>query len=626
MTKPTLHLLAVPHTVTGPRASHCAFTGKVKRFSPMMRALGYPVIHYGTDQAESGADEDVVVITVEEQEKLLGHKHHENAKAFVGKDANLSSPLYRQFNYELRGLLKERVKPGDIICAAFGTAHAAAISGLPIIEGPREARAWAIETGIGYPETFLPFRIYESEAWRHYHLGYPRRGGRGSDWEWVVPNYYDTKEWSLGSGRGGYVLYFGRLTDEKGLLVFAEMARRRPDLRFVMCGQGDPEYYLSLAPNLEYHSPVTGAARNSLVGEALAVVCPTRYVEPFGGVTVEAHLTGRPVLGAVYGSFTETIKHGKNGYRCRTIGDFLAALEAVEDGKLGWDSHAIRNHAREHYSLEAVGPQYARIFETLGTLAGDGYLSHESHIGPVLRAVVPESYQGNGPAFAVADAEQGTNGTATEHTWRRAQSGERSWWVGNPDRWPVELQKQEKYAALMGFPEASAELKAERMALGAPVLYDFGHARVVDFGCGPFSLLQRSKVGLGVAIDPLDFGPELENAYDSLGLTRVRVAGEDFKWEGNHFDEAWCYNCLQHVKSPSAVLAQMAAVADTIRLFEWLAIPADELHPHILGEGLFDAAFPESEWERVRWEVGELGTTELHGRYLGAVLRRKVLG
>ena len=32
-----LHLLAIPHTITTDDFSHCAFTGKVLRFSPMMR-------------------------------------------------------------------------------------------------------------------------------------------------------------------------------------------------------------------------------------------------------------------------------------------------------------------------------------------------------------------------------------------------------------------------------------------------------------------------------------------------------------------------------------------------------------------------------------------------------------
>jgi len=62
MTKPTLHLLGLPHTVTRPEYSHCAFTGKIQRFSPMMRSVGYEVIHYGNAGAVSGANEQVDVL------------------------------------------------------------------------------------------------------------------------------------------------------------------------------------------------------------------------------------------------------------------------------------------------------------------------------------------------------------------------------------------------------------------------------------------------------------------------------------------------------------------------------------------------------------------------------------
>ena len=44
-----LRLPAVPHTITSPEYSHCAFTGKVLRFSPMMRSQGYEVLHYGVE-------------------------------------------------------------------------------------------------------------------------------------------------------------------------------------------------------------------------------------------------------------------------------------------------------------------------------------------------------------------------------------------------------------------------------------------------------------------------------------------------------------------------------------------------------------------------------------------------
>ena len=38
-----LHILGLPHTVTIDEFSHCAFTGKILRFPPMMKSVGYEV-------------------------------------------------------------------------------------------------------------------------------------------------------------------------------------------------------------------------------------------------------------------------------------------------------------------------------------------------------------------------------------------------------------------------------------------------------------------------------------------------------------------------------------------------------------------------------------------------------
>lgn len=615
---PVLHLPAVPHTVTRPDFTHCAFTGKVLRFSRMMREQGFHVVHYGVGGAESGASEEVELMTEAEQEELLGRKHHDDITAFIGNEADVRSPVYKQFNYALREALEARVRPGDIICVPFGHAHEEALRGFPLLAQDRAERAWAIETGIGYPDVFLPYRIYESEAWRHYHLGHPRRGGQGSDWEWTIPNYFTEEDWAVGDGAGGHVLYFGRLNDQKGLLIVCEVARRRPDLRFVLCGQGDPTFYLAQSPNISYRPPVSGLERARLLGDAMCVIMPSRYVEPFGGVTVEAQLCGTPVLGSVFGSFTETIAHGFNGFRCRTMGDYLAALERIEEWAGGsrfmslGSREDIAGYAAAKYGLKAVGPQYAAVFETLTTLGGDGYLSHSSHIGRITKAIVPSTPP-------LSEQLRPSNGPVSEAEWKVAQQFERSWHMGDRRRRAEEQGKQNSYAAKMDLPKMTDEA-----LLARGYLWDLGEARVLDVGCGPVSLLLRTRVGLGVAVDPLEFGPEDEAAYLERGIQRVIGPAEKLAHNDEDFDEGWSYNCLQHVIDPRVILAKLATHCRRIRIFEWLDMPPHLGHPHMLTEALFEAAFPQETWRVDKWEVGEyVAREDLNGRYLAAVLTRR---
>ena len=61
-----LHILAIPYTITNDEYSHDAFTGKVQRFSPMMRSRGYEVYHYGVEGSESNATKDIQLLTKDE--------------------------------------------------------------------------------------------------------------------------------------------------------------------------------------------------------------------------------------------------------------------------------------------------------------------------------------------------------------------------------------------------------------------------------------------------------------------------------------------------------------------------------------------------------------------------------
>ena len=116
-----LHIFAIPHTITRDEFSHCAFTGKVKRFSPMMMTRGFEVYHYGVETSESGATKQIDLLTkdewqslrIESYKKLHPELTDQDVKIrladptqFVGELANYSTPLYEEFNRRLRVALQ----------------------------------------------------------------------------------------------------------------------------------------------------------------------------------------------------------------------------------------------------------------------------------------------------------------------------------------------------------------------------------------------------------------------------------------------------------------------------------------------------------------------------------------
>lgn len=364
-----LHLLGVPHTITHRAFSHCAFTQKVRRFGPMLRATGYEVIHYGIEGSDAGATHDVLVMTQEEHRALLGHDYHAHGAGFYGDDAQDGSPLYKQWNLYAREALRDRLTPGDLVCLPFGHAHAAAIRGLDALAG-----CGAMETGIGYYDCLLPWRIYESHAVRHATMAKEGRYGVSRETtrlEFVVPNYYDITDWPLGTGSGDYFAFMARLTRGKGLDTVLAMARAWPSVPFRIAGQGDIDQWGPLPANVEYVGVLHDTARAQFLGNARAIIAPSQYIEPFGGAVVEAALCGTPAITSDFGAFTETVEEWTSGFRCTTMRQYINAVELVQ----GLNRGRVQRRAQAMYSTATVGQQYARVFDEVADAIARGLFS-----------------------------------------------------------------------------------------------------------------------------------------------------------------------------------------------------------------------------------------------------------
>jgi glycosyltransferase involved in cell wall biosynthesis len=360
LNKPTLHLIGLFHTKVTQEFSHCAFTGKVLRFSKMLKAQGYDVIEYSNYGSESEACEHVQILDESEFESLYGSRRKSE---FYGDVAVVGSEGHQLFESKLIPRLQSRLKPKDIICHPFGHAHSRLLEIFPNHQH--------VETGIGYPTTMSDaFHIYESYAWMHVHQGKENRGGK--NYEWVIPNYFDVDDWEASYEPGSYLAFLGRITSLKGLDTIYEIAQRSP-WPIILHGQGDPTPWTH--PNIHYGGPISGKKRSEFLKNARAALMPTVFTEPFGGSGVEAMLCGTPLISVDYGAFTETVIDGVTGFRCRTLQDWLDAVDKADS----LDRKVISETAREKYSLEACGDKYNRVFTDLTNLHEQGWYTLRSN-------------------------------------------------------------------------------------------------------------------------------------------------------------------------------------------------------------------------------------------------------
>lgn len=336
------HVPALPGRPPLRENSSCAYSGYVRKFCRMMVELGHDVTLYTGARSDAPATE--VVRCYPASDPL----------PFDRPD------LWADANSRAIDHISRRAEPGDFLCLIDGTDQLALVEALPEL--------LPVEYRVGYGGTTTEHRVFETYAWMHVVYG-AQQGAHTADgrfFDCVIPPPFEVEDFPAGDG-GGYLLYLGRMIERKGVGVAATVAEAC-GVELLLAGEGPdvPEYGTHLGH-------VDPERRAELIGGALAVLSPTIYVEPGGGAAIEAQLCGTPAITTDWGCFTETVHHGTTGFRCRTLGEFIAAVERAP----GLDRAAIRERAIDTYGLDAIAPQYQRYFEQLSLLHGQGWYDRE---------------------------------------------------------------------------------------------------------------------------------------------------------------------------------------------------------------------------------------------------------
>jgi glycosyltransferase involved in cell wall biosynthesis len=381
-----LHIFGLPHTITSNNFSHCAFTGKILRFCEMMTNIGFEVYHYGVETSETKATKNIDVLNLDEWKnlrkismKFLNPNYTDeeinNAlkekKNFIGNLGNSTTPLYNIFNEKLRPhiISNYRSVSTDIICLPFGWAHDDALKNLNVL---------CVESGIGYENSYRDYRIFESYAILHQTMALEKK--QAQHYWFVIPNYYNINEWKFNPNPTPYkVGFFGRICDIKGCNLIVEIAKRMPEIEFVLCGQGDPSLYLT-QPNIKYKEPLEGLERSEYLESLNVLLTPTYYVEPFCGVNVEAQLCGTPIISNDCGAFVETIENFKTGILAHTLEDFCQGIRMAMEGY--FDREYISSRATKLYDMNNIAYKYEYAFKNILDVynGNNGWYSKKSYL------------------------------------------------------------------------------------------------------------------------------------------------------------------------------------------------------------------------------------------------------
>ena len=322
----------------------------------MMTARGHTVFHYGNELSRVECTEHVNVT----------YKHDIKPPEMSGLQIDPDGATLVKFIAITHAEILRRKQPFDFLIS-FWPAHKAIAD--------QHKDLITVEAGIGYPSGhYASFKVFESYAILHAYRGLDGvKTANGNTWWYdvVIPNFFDPVDFVYSEDKDDYLLFLGNRAgaggEGKGIAIAIQIAERAKK-RLIIGGPGEITY--ALPEDVHFIGFVNVEQRAKWMSRARAVLCPSLFVEPFCGVSIEAMFCGTPVISTDWGAFTENNIHGTTGYRCRTMEQFVWAVNNIDKIKpIDCHTWAINN-----FTLDRVATMYEEYFKSLLNIAsGEGW-------------------------------------------------------------------------------------------------------------------------------------------------------------------------------------------------------------------------------------------------------------
>lgn len=191
----------------------------------------------------------------------------------------------------------------------------------------------------------------------------------------VLPNFTELPNELPNTTLGDYLLYVGRLAEEKGLLVLLEAAKLMPEVKIRIVGAGplEPRMQQKIKKeNIKNITLVGYKTGNELKNEILnsrACVLPSIWYENYPLSILETSSYGKMTLASHVGGIPEIIKDGKNGllFNINDPTDLAKKVQKVwqDEEKIKQMGLAAYKHVKEINNPEKYYQTIIKIYQGL---------------------------------------------------------------------------------------------------------------------------------------------------------------------------------------------------------------------------------------------------------------------
>lgn len=176
----------------------------------------------------------------------------------------------------------------------------------------------------------------------------------------VKPNFVSPDP-GIGSGKGGYAVFVGRLAAGKGIETLVEAwAQHSPGIALKVLGDGPLADRMN-GPNIERMGRRPMSEVYEVIGNAAMLVMPSTWYEGLPKTLIEAFAKGTPVVASKIGTLAEAVEHGRTGlhFSPRDAADLARQVRGLTSD--AGAATAMRAACRREYELRYTAERNYRM-------------------------------------------------------------------------------------------------------------------------------------------------------------------------------------------------------------------------------------------------------------------------
>lgn len=187
----------------------------------------------------------------------------------------------------------------------------------------------------------------------------------------TIYNGLPMEDYPFSKEHKGYLLFVGRISMEKGVhhAIDAASYLNLPLIIAAKLDMVETKYFREyIEPRLseeqvQWIGEVDEKERNRLMSEAMCILHPVTWREPFGLTMIEAMACGCPVVAFNKGSIPEVVKNGKTGFVVNDVEEMSDAIGKIDT----IDRKACREYALKNFNAKLMADRYEDLYYHLLT-------------------------------------------------------------------------------------------------------------------------------------------------------------------------------------------------------------------------------------------------------------------